>query len=122
MKLSNFNLEPESNSVGTPFKTDFAVPENCPVTKAMALIGGKWKPIILWAICGGINRFGALQRAIPGVSKKMLTIQLRELEDDGLIRRVIYPVMPPKVEYFMTDLGKKVVPVCLALRDLGLSL
>ncbi|MEQ9297451.1 MAG: helix-turn-helix domain-containing protein [Cyclobacteriaceae bacterium] len=104
------------------FKKDFSDPLNCPVTKAMGLIGGKWKPIILWAIFGGINRFGQLQRAIPTISKKVLTAQLRELEHDALITRKVYPVVPPKVVYSIAPLGKKTTPMIIALREFGLEL
>lgn len=101
------------------FERAKASPNRCPVTASMQVLGGKWKPIILWAIGGGINRFGALQRAVPGITKKMLTQQLRELEDDGLIRREVFPVVPPKVEYTVTERGESLQPVILALRDWG---
>jgi DNA-binding HxlR family transcriptional regulator len=74
-------------------------------------IGGKWKPVILHRIKIGINRFGALQRAIPIISKQMLTSQLRELEQDGFIERKIYAEIPPKVEYFISKNGETVFSV-----------
>lgn len=83
----------------------------CPVTFCMGVIGGKWKPIILYLISKGGNRFGILQRGIEGISKQMLTKQLRELEQDGILERVIYPEIPPRVEYFITDKGKTLFPI-----------
>ena len=78
----------------------------CPVTETLAVIGGKWKPIILWEMDKGVVRFGQLKRVIPEITQKMLTQQLRELEDDGIIWRKVYPEVPPRVEYGITDYGK----------------
>ncbi|GAB5419336.1 MAG: helix-turn-helix domain-containing protein [Crocinitomicaceae bacterium] len=83
----------------------------CPVTYTMSVIGGKWKPIILYLIANEVNRFGVLQRNIEGISKQMLTKQLRELEADGILERVIYPEIPPRVEYFITDKGNSLFPI-----------
>lgn len=91
----------------------------CPVTFCMRVIGGKWKPIILFLISKSANRFGILQRGIEGISKQMLTKQLRELEEDGILERVIYPEIPPRVEYFITDKGKTIFPIVEAMRDWG---
>lgn len=91
----------------------------CPVTRFMTLLGGKWKPIVLFHISNGTNRFGALQRAIPDVSKQMLTTQLRELESDGILHREVFPVVPPRVEYSLTDLGLSMLPVVDAMRAWG---
>lgn len=91
----------------------------CPVTHCLSLIGGKWKPVILFCIAGGVNRFGAMQRAIPAVTKQMLTQQLREMETDGLIHRRIFAEVPPRVEYSLTERGKSVLPVIHAMRDWG---
>lgn len=91
----------------------------CPVTHCLSLIGGKWKPVILFCIAGGVNRFGAMQRAIPTVTKQMLTQQLREMETDGLIHRRIFAEVPPRVEYSLTERGKSVLPVIHAMRDWG---
>lgn len=93
--------------------------DNCPINYALSKIGGKWKPVILHRIKIGINRFGALQRAIPVISKQMLTSQLRELEQDGIIERKIYAEIPPKVEYFITKNGETVFPVLDALANWG---
>ena len=94
-------------------------PYRCPVTATMQLIGGKWKIIILWAINNNVNRFGELQRAIPSITKKMLTSELRALERDGFINRKVYPVVPPKVEYSITPLGDTLRPVLGAMGDWG---
>jgi len=78
----------------------------------MSKIGGKWKPILLFLINQEINRFGILQRSIEGISKQMLTKQLRELEADGILARV---------EYFITDLGESLVPVIVSMKEWGLA-
>lgn len=94
-------------------------PEMNPVCRVMEIIGGKWKPIIIWAIYSGHNRFGELQRAIPGITKKMLTTQLRELEQDGIIDRKVYPVVPPRVDYSITQKGTLLGPLLLMMCDVG---
>jgi DNA-binding HxlR family transcriptional regulator len=82
------------------------------VEDALQLIKGRWKLLILFHLFSGqVRRFSALDRAIPGVSQKMLTQQLRQLEKAGLVRRVIYPEVPPKVEYALTDWGQALCPV-----------
>lgn len=94
-------------------------PYRCPVTATVNLIGGKWKLIILWCISNDINHFGKLQRAIPSISKKMLTSELRALERDGLISRTVYPVVPPKVEYRITELGQTLSPILNSMAQWG---
>lgn len=93
----------------------------CPVSHAMQIIGGKWKPIILWLLYDGTKRFNELNRMIPAVTQKMLTRHLRELEADGIVHREVYPVVPPKVEYSLTDRGRMLEPVLLALAGWGQS-
>ena len=93
--------------------------ENCPVTRCLNVIGGKWKPVILFCINNGVYRFGAMQRAIPRISKQMLTQQLRELEADGIISRTIFPEVPPRVEYAMTSRGRTILPIVDAMREWG---
>mgnify|MGYP000324279833 CR=1 FL=1 len=78
----------------------------CPVTRAMAVIGGKSKLFILSRLMGGTRRFGELRRLIPGVTQQMLTAQLRELEADGIVSRTVHPVVPPHVDYALTPLGE----------------
>jgi len=92
---------------------------NCPVTATMGVIGGKWKILILYLITNDINRFGKFNMLLKDISKQMLTTQLRELERDGIIRRVIYPEIPPRVEYFLTEKGEALKPVFSALREWG---
>lgn len=92
---------------------------SCPVTHCLSLIGGKWKPIILFCVQGGIHRFGAMQRAIPAITKQMLTQQLRELEDDRLVSRTVFAEVPPRVEYALTERGRSVLPVIKAMRLWG---
>lgn len=91
----------------------------CPVHTTLDLIGGKYKALILWHLSNGKLRFSELQKAITVATPKMLTQQLRELESQDLIHREIYPVIPPKVEYSLTDLGKSLMPVLIAMRDWG---
>lgn len=92
---------------------------DCPVTFTMRKIGGKWKPIILYLISKGGNRFGLLQRGIEGISKHMLTKQLRELEADGILSRKIYAEIPPRVEYSITELGDSIMPIIGSMREWG---
>jgi len=94
-------------------------PYQCPVTATMRLIGGKWKMIILWCITNEVNRFGELQRAIPAITKKVLTEELRALESDGLITRTVYPGLPLKVEYHITSLGETLRPMLNSMANWG---
>lgn len=93
----------------------------CPVTRFLRVVGGKWKLLIVMHISQGTNRFGQLQRAIPAISKQMLTTQLRELEADGIIDREVFPVVPPRVEYTLTELGRSLLPVVGVVREWGSS-
>lgn len=89
----------------------FQIRSASPVDYTMQAIGGKWKPIVLYLISKDINRFGLLKRGIFGISKQMLTKQLRELEADGLITRKIYAEIPPRVEYFISEKGYSIFQV-----------
>jgi DNA-binding HxlR family transcriptional regulator len=92
----------------------------CPMEMALGLIGGKWKALILWHLASdGTLRFGMLRKLFARVTQKMLTQQLRELERDGLVLRTVYPEVPPKVEYSLTDLGRSLMPVLVSLNDWG---
>lgn len=91
----------------------------CPVSATLDLIGGKYKALILWHLSEGTLRFSELKMAIANATPKMLTQQLRELEEQALISRKVYPVVPPKVEYSLTALGKSLMPVLVAMRDWG---
>ena len=90
----------------------------CPVETTLDLIGGKYKALILWHLSAGTLRFSQLQKAVTA-TPRMLTLQLRELENDGLISRTVYPEVPPRVEYAMTDLGRSLMPILTAIRDWG---
>ena len=93
--------------------------ESCPVGITLDMIGGKYKALILWHLAENTLRFSELKKMISSVTPKMLTQQLRELEANALIHREVFPVIPPKVEYSLTDLGKSVMPVLVAMRDWG---
>lgn len=92
---------------------------NCPIEAALSLIGGKYKGIIMWHLINQTLRFSQLQRLIPQATPKMLTQQLRELESDNLIVRVVYPVVPPKTEYSLSERGKTIIPILNAMCDWG---
>jgi len=92
---------------------------NCFFQLATEIIGGKWKSMVLWALKNGIKRNGELKKMIPKISQKMLTQQLRELEDAGVVERIIYQEIPPRVEYKLTTFGKKLIPILQDLHDWG---
>ena len=91
----------------------------CPVTYCLQIIGGKWKPVILYLLSNGVNRFGVMRRAIAGISKQMLTKQLRELEADGVVHRAVFAEVPPRVEYSLTEKGESLLPVVAAMEEWG---
>ena len=91
----------------------------CPVEATLELIGGKWKGLVLYHLLQGTMRFSELRRKVPGVTQRMLTRQLRELESAGLILRTVYAEVPPRVEYVLTVEGESLRPVILALREWG---
>ena len=91
-----------------------------PVEATLDVIGGKWKVVILFHLMhDGTHRFAALRRKIPGVSERMLTQQLRELEDDGIVHREVYPEVPPKVEYSLTAYGQTLRPITRVMCEWG---
>jgi DNA-binding HxlR family transcriptional regulator len=94
---------------------------NCPVTATMDIIGGKWKVLIIHLVNHDINRFGKLSMMLKDVSRQMLTTQLRDLEKDGILERIVYAEIPPRVEYFLTPKGKALIPVLNALNDWGVG-
>ena len=91
----------------------------CSVEAALSVIGEIWKPVILFHLLERKMRFGELSRLVPNATQRMLTLQLRELEADRVITRTVYPEVPPRVEYSLTELGKTLEPVLLSLRDWG---
>jgi len=93
----------------------------CSMELTLAIIGGKWKVLILWYLGEKTMRFSELRKTLPHITQKMLTQQLRELEEHGLVNRFIYTQIPPKVEYSLTDAGKSILPILENLRQWGLS-
>ena len=91
----------------------------CDVKATLSVIGGIWKPVLLFHLLEGKLRFNALCRTVPTATPRIITLQLRELEADGLVKRTVYPEVPPKVEYELTDLGTSLAPVLLSMRDWG---
>jgi DNA-binding HxlR family transcriptional regulator len=91
----------------------------CGVESALSVIGGRWKGVVLYCLLPGKTRFSALQRQLPNCSQRMLTIQLRELETDGLVKRTVYAEVPPHVEYELTAYGRSLEPVLKQLRVWG---
>jgi DNA-binding HxlR family transcriptional regulator len=90
---------------------------HCPIMAAMAMISDKWKVLIIYKLCSGKMRFNELMRSLQGVTQRVLTYQLRQLEADGLVARKIYPEVPPRVEYSLTHLGSTLVPVLQQLEN-----
>ncbi|MCU0543854.1 MAG: helix-turn-helix transcriptional regulator [Oscillatoriaceae cyanobacterium Prado104] len=92
---------------------------NCPVERTLEVIGGRWKVLILRELFQGVKRFNELQRAVNGITQKMLTQQLREMESDGIVHREIYLQVPPKVEYSLTPLGASLKPIIDTMHEWG---
>ncbi|AAK80876.1 DNA-binding HxlR family transcriptional regulator [Clostridium acetobutylicum] len=93
----------------------------CSMELTLDIIGGKWKVLILWHLGKGTLRFGELMKTLPKITQKMLTQQLRSLEETGLINRFVYASVPPKVEYSLTDTGKSLLPILENLRQWALD-
>ena len=93
----------------------------CPVETTLTLIGDKWKVLILRDLMTGTKRFGELKRSVGGVSQKVLTAQLRAMEDSGLLTRTVYAEVPPRVEYTLTGTGESLRPVIAAMFDWGMD-
>lgn len=102
-------------------KESCAPTSNCPVEATLNVIGGKWKAIILYHLIGGTKRFNEFRRLYPKLTQFMLTLQLRELERDGIIHREVYKVVPPKVEYSLTEFGRTLEPIILAMKTWGIQ-
>lgn len=95
-------------------------PIACPVERTLKIIGGRWKVLILRELFRGVQRFSQLHRALPGVTQKMLTQQLRELERDAIVHRRVYAQVPPKVEYSLTGLGRSLKPILQGMHAWGM--
>ncbi len=115
-------------SVQTPPMEDVSGPRprrrpggrtGCGVEATLSVIGGVWKPVLLFHLLPGKLRFNAICRLTPGATQRMITLQLRELEADGIVRRTVYPEVPPKVEYELTPFGRSLEPVLLSMRAWG---
>ncbi|WP_202923752.1 winged helix-turn-helix transcriptional regulator [Pontibacter fetidus] len=95
---------------------------HCAMDVTMNYIGGKWKTVVLWYLRNKTMRFGELKKQIPDITEKMLSLQLKALEEDGLVKREVYPEVPLRVEYSLTEFGKSLVPVLDAIAKWGRSL
>lgn len=93
----------------------------CPVETTLNIISGKWKGVIIFRLLGGKKRFNELQKIIGNVTHRTLTLQLRDLENDGIIKRTVYPEVPPRVEYELTPLGQSMKPIIQSIFDWGVS-
>ncbi|MBB6634964.1 winged helix-turn-helix transcriptional regulator [Cohnella thailandensis] len=93
--------------------------EGCPVEYTLEIIGGKWKGVLLYHLFEGTKRFGELTRLCSGITQRMLTLQLRELEQDGLVHREVYQQVPPKVEYSLTEYGRTLEPIIMSMKVWG---
>ena len=91
----------------------------CPVEATLDLIGGKWKGMLLYHLMSGTQRFNALKRNLPAITQRMLTKQLRELESAGVVNRVVYAEVPPRVEYSLSEMGRSLKPIISSLRKWG---
>lgn len=91
----------------------------CAVEVTLSVIGGLWKPLILFHLLDGKKRFMEITRLIPNATQRMLTLQLRELEADGVVARTVFPQVPPRVEYELTRFGESLAPILVSLRDWG---
>ncbi|HSJ37773.1 MAG TPA: winged helix-turn-helix transcriptional regulator [Planococcus sp. (in: firmicutes)] len=93
---------------------------NCEKELTLSIIGGKWKMLVLWHLGKkGTKRFGELKTLMPGITQRMLVNQLRELEDHLIVHREVYPVVPPKVEYSLTEQGRSLIPILDSMYDWG---
>ena len=97
-------------------------PKGCPMSACMSLLGGAWTTNVVWQLSGGPRRFGELVKDIPGISPKMLTTRLRELEDKGVVDRTVTPASPPSVEYSLSETGQELVPVIDSIVRVGTRL
>lgn len=101
------------------YLSSIVVYEQCPMVLIQDMISGKWKILILWYLSYSKLRFSDIQRKLPNVAQKVLSRQLKSLEEDNLIHRKVYPVVPPKVEYSLTDVGRKLIPILEMMHKFG---
>ena len=106
-------------TTSTNFENEVENNNRCPVSFTLARIGGRWKPLILWQLVNGKKRYSEIKKGIPNVTEKMLIEKLKELETDGLIHRKALPVVPPHVEYSLTENGRSLGPVLKAIAKWG---
>lgn len=92
----------------------------CPVEEAMRLLGGRWRLLLVWFLLDGPKRFNELRRHLPTISQRMLTLDLRALEQHGLVSRTVHPEVPPRVEYALTQDGQRLRPLVTSFQDFGL--
>jgi DNA-binding HxlR family transcriptional regulator len=105
-----------NRKVGFDYSSTF---EGCPVETTLDVIGGKWKGILLYHLIDDKKRFNEFRKLYPRLTQRMLTLQLRELERDGIIHREVYKEVPPKVEYSLTEFGRSLEPIILLMKDWG---
>lgn len=118
--LAKLQRSKKSTALNTLFERYDTV-KSCPVRTTSNLIGGKWKPVIYYIVMHDVNRFGEMLHMIGDISKKMLTSQLRELENDGILNRVILSQKPLHIEYYISEKGKSLAPVINAMCDWGMT-
>jgi DNA-binding HxlR family transcriptional regulator len=106
---------------GTMYEKKIPKDFDCGISITLEIIGGKWKPCLINSISKGLKRPSEIHRCHSGASKRVLNLQLKELEDHGVIRKMIYPVLPPKVEYFLTDLGESLLPLISHIETWGVN-
>ena len=97
-------------------------PPGCPMSACMSLLGGVWTPEIIWNLSDGQRRFSELRRAMPGISAKVLSARLKDLEERGVLSRTVLATTPPSVEYALTDLGGELIPAIRAIVEVGSKL
>jgi DNA-binding HxlR family transcriptional regulator len=103
----------------TNARNEAVILRNCGMAYALGVIGGRWKPAILFNLLEGRMRYNELRKAIPAVSERMLVAQLRELEEHGLVKRTVFQEVPPRVEYELTELGQSTAPMLQCISDWG---
>lgn len=111
----------QSEEINAHTMTPNCSDQPCPIEIALDIIGGKWKGVILYRLLGGTKRFNELQKLCRNITQRTLTLQLRSLENDGLVKRTVYAEVPPRVEYTLTPLGASMEPIIQALFDWGVE-